>query len=78
VLWLLGFVVRTGEGASHGRWYRWLAQHWPAVSNPAGTAGASPVRLCPSLTPTTSRRYAPWRRSTPGWRACQTTVSSTS
>jgi hypothetical protein len=23
VLWLLGFVVRTGEGASHGRWYRW-------------------------------------------------------
>jgi hypothetical protein len=23
VLWLIGFAVRTGEGASRGRWYRW-------------------------------------------------------
>jgi hypothetical protein len=24
VIWLIGFVVRSGEGASRGRWYRWL------------------------------------------------------
>jgi hypothetical protein len=23
VLWLVGFVVRAGEGTSRGRWYRW-------------------------------------------------------
>jgi len=23
VLWLLGFLVRLGEGSSRGRWYRW-------------------------------------------------------
>jgi hypothetical protein len=24
VIWLVGFLVRTGEGSSRGRWYRWL------------------------------------------------------
>jgi len=23
VLWLLGFLVRVGEGGSRNRWYRW-------------------------------------------------------
>jgi hypothetical protein len=23
VLWLLGFLVRAGEGTSRSRWYRW-------------------------------------------------------
>jgi membrane protein YdbS with pleckstrin-like domain len=23
VLWLVGFLVRVGEGTSRGRWYRW-------------------------------------------------------
>jgi hypothetical protein len=23
VLWLVGFLVRAGEGASRSRWYRW-------------------------------------------------------
>jgi hypothetical protein len=23
-VWLLGFALRAGEGASRGRWYRWL------------------------------------------------------
>jgi 1,4-dihydroxy-2-naphthoate octaprenyltransferase len=23
VLWLLGFLVRAGEGSSRSRWYRW-------------------------------------------------------
>jgi hypothetical protein len=23
VVWLLGFVLRLGEGTSRGRWYRW-------------------------------------------------------
>jgi hypothetical protein len=27
VIWLIGFVVRTGEGGSRGRWYRWLPVH---------------------------------------------------
>jgi hypothetical protein len=24
VIWILGFLVRMGEGTSRGRWYRWL------------------------------------------------------
>jgi hypothetical protein len=24
VIWLLGFLIRMGEGGSRGRWYRWL------------------------------------------------------
>jgi len=24
VVWLLGFLVRVGEGGSRSRWYRWL------------------------------------------------------
>jgi len=27
VIWLVGFAVRTGEGVSRGRWYRWLPGH---------------------------------------------------
>jgi hypothetical protein len=23
VIWLLGFLVRVGEGTAHSRWYRW-------------------------------------------------------
>ncbi|WP_399125326.1 DUF5670 family protein [Streptomyces sp. ITFR-6] len=23
VLWLLGFLLRSGSGTAHGRWYRW-------------------------------------------------------
>jgi len=31
VIWLIGFVVRVGEGGSRGRWYRWLPSRrgWP-------------------------------------------------
>jgi hypothetical protein len=29
VIWLLGFLVRMGEGSSRGRWYRWLPSHCP-------------------------------------------------
>lgn len=24
VIWLAGFMLRAGEGAGRGRWYRWL------------------------------------------------------
>jgi hypothetical protein len=24
VIWLLGFLIRVGEGGSRSRWYRWL------------------------------------------------------
>ncbi len=27
VIWLLGFLVRMGEGTARGRWYRWLPGH---------------------------------------------------
>ena len=23
IVWLVGFVVRAGEGTARGRWYRW-------------------------------------------------------
>jgi hypothetical protein len=23
VIWLIGFLVRVGEGSTRGRWYRW-------------------------------------------------------
>ncbi len=29
VIWLVGFLVRVGEGGSRSRWYRWL----PAAAN---------------------------------------------
>jgi cell division protein FtsW (lipid II flippase) len=34
VVWLLGFLVRVGEGGSRGRWYRWL---------PIGRARLNPI-----------------------------------
>ena len=35
VIWLLGFLVRMGEGSSRGRWYRWLpgCRRYPAVAS---------------------------------------------
>jgi hypothetical protein len=35
VIWLIGFVVRAGEGGSRGRWYRWL----PPLPRSAPLAG---------------------------------------
>src|ERR1700691_2012093 len=28
VIWLVGFLVRMGEGTSRGRWYRWETGSW--------------------------------------------------
>lgn len=39
VIWLIGFVVRVGEGTSR-RWYRWL-QPCPVPAAEPGTAGSS-------------------------------------
>jgi hypothetical protein len=33
VVWILGFLIRVGEGGSRSRWYRWLS-----------TGQASPVQ----------------------------------
>src|ERR1700733_4747802 len=35
VIWLIGFVVRAGEGGSRSRWYRWLPapRPYPAVAS---------------------------------------------
>ena len=35
VIWLIGFIVRVGEGGSRSRWYRWLPAQRGAA-NPAG------------------------------------------
>jgi hypothetical protein len=43
VVWILGFLIRVGEGGSRSRWYRWLA----AGSLPAGSPPAcGPPRVC--------------------------------
>jgi hypothetical protein len=28
VVWLLGFLIRVGEGGGRRRWYRWLQYGW--------------------------------------------------
>ena len=42
VVWLVGFLVRMGEGGSRGRWYRWLPQPAP-VDQPSRASRASPT-----------------------------------
>jgi hypothetical protein len=41
VIWLIGFVVRVGEGTSRRRWYRWL-QSRPAPLPERGMRDSSP------------------------------------
>ena len=41
VIWLIGFVVRVGEGGSRGRWYRWLQYPSPG---PLPGSGSQPRR----------------------------------
>jgi len=40
VIWILGFLVRVGEGGgrSRTRWYRWLPGSRQATADPPGTA----------------------------------------
>ena len=40
VVWLLGFLLRVGEGGSRSRWYRWLQA--AAVGGPAPVYGPVP------------------------------------
>jgi hypothetical protein len=53
VVWILGFLIRVGEGGSRSRWYRWLqtglrAGHPPACGSPRVCRGdpllSSPAR----------------------------------
>ena len=56
VVWLLGFLVRMGEGTSRGRWYRWC---------PAAVYGIDRIALDPL--PPRLRAQAAWReRGSPG------------
>jgi esterase/lipase superfamily enzyme len=39
VVWVLGFVIRVGEGGSRRRWYRWLPIHHPAAQAVSDSGG---------------------------------------
>ena len=51
VIWLIGFVVRVGEGGSRGRWYHWLPsrRRYPAVAS--GSPGFLAPRPGPAAAP---------------------------
>jgi hypothetical protein len=42
VVWILGFLVRVGEGGSRSRWYRWLPTGLRVGPPPA----CGPPRVC--------------------------------
>src|SRR5215469_17426160 len=59
IIWVLGFLVRAGEGGSRSRWYRWLpaagpdprragrralGRGGPLLSSPSGTGTMSECR----------------------------------
>jgi hypothetical protein len=41
VVWVLGFLVRVGEGGSRRRWYRWLPTPPPERAGRPRAAGAA-------------------------------------
>src|ERR1700761_8824270 len=43
VLWLLGFLVRVGEGTSRSRWYRWCPAFPADARGPNGAPAAQPA-----------------------------------
>jgi hypothetical protein len=73
VVWLLGFLIRVGEGAGRGRWYRWLPGGDGATGKPermarpvsqrGGATGSlvSRGRTRSPRTATTPARHAPRR-----------------
>jgi len=46
IVWILGFLVRVGEGGSRSRWYRWLSA---GRSRPADRAAAASARRRPAI-----------------------------
>jgi hypothetical protein len=42
VVWILGFLVRVGEGGSRSRWYRWL----PTGLRGRSSSACGPPRVC--------------------------------
>jgi cytochrome b561 len=42
VVWVLGFLIRVGEGGSRSRWYRWL---WPDRPHPAVSLSLAALSL---------------------------------
>jgi len=56
VVWLLGFLIRVGEGGGRSRWYRWLQ---PAGPNPDDRTSG------PSRASAAARRRARPRRGRP-------------
>ena len=48
VVWILGFLVRVGEGGSRSRWYRWL-QTGLRVGSSSGLRAAAHVPRRPAI-----------------------------
>jgi len=58
VVWVLGFLIRVGEGGSRGRWYRWLPVRRLEVTM-AGVPDGTPAIVIPPAgqAPCASDRY---------------------
>ena len=39
IVWILGFLIRVGEGGSRSRWYRWLQTGRSRPEQPAAASG---------------------------------------
>jgi hypothetical protein len=59
-VWLLGFLIRVGEGAGRGRWYRWLPGRPQAGSVSTG-------QTCLPGTATMPARRGPRPRNARSW-----------
>jgi hypothetical protein len=45
IVWVVGFLVRVGEGGSRSRWYRWLPAPIGRAGRPGPARGAAIVRV---------------------------------
>jgi hypothetical protein len=70
VVWLLGFVLRVGEGGSRGRWYRWLPAGGGSCSTLDRAQQAGRYARCRGREEVSWRRTLTRRRCGPVWSGC--------
>jgi len=46
IVWIVGFLVRVGEGGSRSRWYRWLQIGRSSLAERAAALQAAAARYC--------------------------------